>query len=60
MKRSESSYQVRQILGIFRDLIALILGYNSVKGFRVSKNVKEIKFEGVWCDLESKESFQRQ
>ena len=51
---------MRQILGIFRDLIALILGYNSVKGFRVSKNVKEIKFEGVWCDLESKESFQRQ
>ena len=27
---------------------------NSVKGLRVTKNVKEIKFEGVWGELKSK------
>ena len=27
---------------------------NSVKDLRVTKNVKEIKFEGVWGELESK------
>ena len=34
-----------QILGLFYHLIALAL---------VTKNVKAIKFEGVWDDLESK------
>ena len=31
-----------------------MLGLNSVKDLRVTKNVKEIKFEGVWGELESK------
>ena len=30
------------------------------KGVRVTKRVKQIKFEGVWGELESKNSFQRQ
>ena len=30
-----------------------------MKGVRVTKIVKEIKFEGVWGELESKKSFQR-
>ena len=47
-KDRKSSYQVRQILGLFCCLIALILGWNSVKGLRVIKNVKGIKFERVW------------
>ena len=36
------------------NLIALIFGWNSVKGLRVTKVVKDIKFEGVWGELESK------
>ena len=27
---------------------------NGVKGLRVTKNIKEIRFEGVWRKLESK------
>ena len=50
----ESSYQVRIILRLFCHSIALILGLKSVKDFRVTKNVKEIKFEGVWGELESR------
>ena len=53
-KDGESSYQVRIILGLFCHSIALILGLNSVKDFRVSKNVPEIKFEGVWGELDSR------
>ena len=53
-KDGESSYQVRIILGLFCHSIALILGLNSVKDFRVAKNVKEIKFEGVLGELDSR------
>ena len=42
------------MLGLFCHSIALILGLNSVKDLRVTKNVKEIKLEGVWGELESK------
>ena len=31
-----------------------------MKGLRVIKIVKKIKFEGVWGELESKKGFQRQ
>ena len=31
----------------------------SVKGLRVTKIVKEIQFEGVWGELESKKGVQR-
>ena len=34
--------------------------FNSVKSFRVTKKVKEVKFELVWGELESEESFERQ
>ena len=50
----ESSYHIRIILGHFCHSIALILGLNSVKDVRVTKNVNEIKFEGVGGQLESK------
>ena len=46
------SYQVRQILALFWNLIALILGWNFVKGF--TKIVTEIECEGVWGELEAK------
>ena len=54
LRDRESSYHVRTILGHFCHSVALILGLNSVKDLRVTKNVKEIKCEGVWGDLESK------
>ena len=53
-KDGESSYQVRIILGLFCHSIALILDLNSVKDFRDTKNVEEIKFEGVWAELEAR------
>ena len=37
-----------------------MLGWNSVKGLRVTKIVKKIKFVGVWGELESNNGFQRQ
>ena len=41
----------------FCHVIALILGQNSVKGLRVTKNVKTIKFERLSVELESKKKF---
>ena len=59
-KDRESSYQVRQILAFFCKLVALILDWNCLKGLTVTKIVKQIKFEGVWGELEAKSCFQRQ
>ena len=53
-KDRESSYHVRIILLLFCHSIALILGLNSVKDLRVTKNVEDIKFGGVWGELEWK------
>ena len=30
-----------------------------IKGLRVTKTMKEIKFEGAWCKLEANYCFQR-
>ena len=43
-----------KIFALFCILIALTLGWNSVRGLRVTKIVNEIKFEGVWSMIESK------
>ena len=59
-KDRESIYKVRQILALSCNLIALTLSYNCVKGLRVIKIIKEIKFEGVWGKFEAKNCFQRQ
>ena len=56
-KDRESSYHVRIILELFCHSIALILGLNSVKDLRVTKNAREIKFEEVWGELEAKKVF---
>ena len=53
-KDREKSYHVTIIWGLFCHSIALILGLNSLKDLRVTKNVKEIKFGGVSGELESK------
>ena len=58
-KDRTSSYQVRQILALFCNLITLILGENYVKGLRITKIDNDIKFEGVWVELEAKNCFQR-
>ena len=54
------SYQVRQALVPFCNLIALMLGYSSAKYLRVAKIVKQITFERVWDKLASKKCFRRQ
>ena len=48
----ESSYQGREILGRFCQLIAPILGLNRMKNIRVTKSVNGFKFDGVWVELE--------
>ena len=53
-------YQVSETLGLFYHLIVQTLGKNSVKGLRVTKNVKPIKIEGIWSKLEANKSFHRQ
>ena len=47
-KDSKTSYQVRHIPAHFCNLIALVLGSNSVIDVSVTKNIKELTFEGVW------------
>ena len=39
------------MLWLFCHLIPLILGGNSAKSLKVTKNVKEFTFEEVWGDL---------
>ena len=58
-KACSSSYQLKQILAVFCDLIPLILGQSSVEIVGVIEIVKEIKFEGVLDKLKSKKMFQR-
>ena len=45
-KNRKSSYQVSQILALSCNLIALILGQNCVKDFRVSKLQKKLSLKG--------------
>ena len=48
------------MLSIFCKFVTLILHGNYVKGLRVTKIVKQIKFEEDWGELEAKYCFQRQ
>ena len=59
-KDRKSSYHVRQISALFCKLVALNLGQNCVKDIKVTKIVKQIKFQGTWAILEAKNYFQRQ
>ena len=58
-KPCSSSYQLKQILAVFCDLIPLILDQSNVEVLGVTEIVKEIKFEGVLGKLKSKKRFQR-
>ena len=53
-KDRNSRYQERQILALFYTLVKLILNCNCVKGARVTKILKQIKFERVWGELAAK------
>ena len=58
MKISEKHLPSKlNFMTFFCHVIALILGQNSVKGLRVTKNVKTIKFERLSVELESKKKF---
>ena len=60
MKDWYSNCQVRQNLGLFRSLVAPILGTNCAQNLIVKKTVKKNKFEGEWGKLEGKNCFQKQ
>ena len=57
VKRSEKQLSSKGSFCPFFNLIALTLGQNSVKSLGFIKIVKDIKFEGVWYELESKKIF---
>ena len=59
-KNGKLTYQLRQILAIFSNLMSLYLGSNSVKDVTVTQILKEVNFKRVWGNLESKTGFQRQ
>ena len=47
---------------MFRSLVALILGQNCDLGqnLRITKLDKQIKFKGIWAELEARNYLQRQ
>ena len=59
-KDPKNGLQVKEILALICNVVALSLGWNYVKGLKVIKIFKEINFEGIWCELEAKNCFQRQ
>ena len=58
MKRSENQLPSEANFSTFLQFNDLIK--NCVKGYRVTKIVKGIKFEGTWGELEAEQCFQRQ
>ena len=50
----KNSSQVRRTVALSCNLTVAILGYNYVKGIRVTKIVEKITFEGVLSELEPK------
>ena len=56
----KSSYQLNQFLWRLCKFVTLNLNENYVKSLRVTKIMKEIKFEGDWGELEAKYFFQMQ
>ena len=50
----KKSYQVRQNLAPFCNLVVLILGCYCVKGLMVTKFFKKVGIEGAWSELGAK------
>ena len=59
MRKLEKQLSRKVNFGPFLNLIALTLHQNIARGLSVIKNVNEIKFEGVWCKLDTKKKFSR-
>ena len=59
-KDRKSNYELRPILVLFCNFVALVLGSSCVKGLIITKFVKQIKFEETWGWKESKNCLQRQ
>ena len=53
-KDRKSNYELRPILVLFCNFVALVLGSSCVKGLIITKFVKQIKFEETWGWKESK------
>ena len=60
LKDRQSIYQLRQFLAPSCILVALSLGWNSVKGLRVTKIVKQMNLQKVWDELGRKNCLQRE
>ena len=60
MKRSGKQLSSKENVVLLSKLIALGLGQNIVKGLKVTKTFKKIRFDEVWGKIESKKGFQRQ
>ena len=60
MKRFKEQLSIKAHFSTIFNLVALILIENSMKGLRVTKIVKEIRFEGVWGNLKAKKKFHPQ
>ena len=60
MKRSEKQLPIKANYKCFLELNCSICSLNQSEHFTDTKNVKAIKFEDVWGELQTKKSFQRQ
>ena len=60
VKRSEKQLPSKENVRAFLQLNCSNFKLSRVKGIRVPKMLKEIKFERVWKELEVKNCFQRQ
>ena len=60
MKGSEKQLPSKANVRTFLSLNRCNFRLKQCEGLRVTKNVKEVKFEGVRGELERKKSFQRQ
>ena len=53
----KKSYQVRQNLALFCNLVALILDWYCVKGLMVAESMKQVGFEGAWSELGPRDNY---
>ena len=59
-KDQKSRSQVKEMFALFFKLVALILGQNCSKVLRVTKIVKQPKFQGVWWRVKAKYCLRRE
>ena len=59
-KDRKSRSQVKEMFALFCKLVALILGQNCIKLVRVTKIVKQLKFQGSWWRVKAKYCLRRE